>query len=35
MPRITFIRKVEATCGTEIVLGSYGIERELPLNKPV
>jgi cobalt-zinc-cadmium efflux system membrane fusion protein len=33
--RVTFTRKVEGTCGTEIVLAEYGIKRELPLNKPV
>jgi len=33
--RVTFIRKVEATCGTEIVLAEYKIKRELPLNQPV
>jgi len=33
--RITFVRRVEATCGTEIVLAEYNIKRELPLNQPV
>jgi len=33
--RITFVRKVEATCGAEIVLAEYSIKRELPLNQPV
>jgi RND family efflux transporter MFP subunit len=33
--RITFVRKVDASCGTEIVLEEYGIKRELPLNQPV
>lgn len=33
--RVTFVRKVEATCGTEIVLPDYGIKRELPFNQPV
>lgn len=33
--RITFVRKVEATCGDEIVLAEYNIKRELPLNQPV
>jgi RND family efflux transporter MFP subunit len=33
--RVTFVRKVEATCGTEVVLEEYGIKRELPLNQPV
>lgn len=33
--RVTFVRKVEATCGTEIVIPEYNINRELPLNEPV
>ncbi|MBI1762720.1 MAG: efflux RND transporter periplasmic adaptor subunit [Acidobacteria bacterium] len=33
--RVTFLRKVEATCGTEIVLADYGIKRALPLGQPV
>jgi RND family efflux transporter MFP subunit len=33
--RVTFVRKVEATCGTEIVLAEYNIKRELPFNQPV
>jgi membrane fusion protein, heavy metal efflux system len=33
--RVTFVRKVEATCGEEVVLADYNIKRELPLNKPV
>jgi plastocyanin domain-containing protein len=33
--RIIFVRKVEASCGSEIVLEEYGIKRELPLNQPV
>lgn len=33
--RVTFLRKVEVTCGTEIVLEEYNIKRELPLNQPV
>ena len=33
--RVTFVRKVEATCGSEIVLAEYNIKRELPLNQPV
>ena len=33
--RLTFVRQVEATCGTEIVLAAYGIKKELPLNQPV
>ena len=33
--RLTFVREVEATCGTEIVLADYGIKRALPLHQPV
>ena len=33
--RITFVRQVEVTCATEIVLPDYGIKRELPLGEPV
>ena len=33
--RVTFVRKVEATCGTEIVLTEFNVKRELPLNQPV
>jgi hypothetical protein len=33
--RVTFVRKVEATCGTEVVIKEYGIKRKLPLNEPV
>lgn len=33
--RVTFIRQVEITCATEVVLPDYGIKRELPLGKPV
>ncbi len=33
--RIEFVRQVEATCGTEIVIPEYNIKRELPLNEPV
>jgi thiol-disulfide isomerase/thioredoxin len=33
--RLTFIRKVEQTCGREIVIPGYGINRPLPLNVPV
>jgi RND family efflux transporter MFP subunit len=35
LARVTFVRKVEATCGTEVMLPDYGIKRELPLNVPV
>jgi thiol-disulfide isomerase/thioredoxin len=33
--RLTFIRKTEQTCGTEIVIPAYKINRPLPLNVPV
>lgn len=33
--RLTFVRQVEATCGTEIVLADYGIKKDLPLREPV
>lgn len=33
--RLTFVRQIEATCGTEIVLADYGIKKGLPLNQPV
>jgi RND family efflux transporter MFP subunit len=33
--RVTFVRKVEATCGNELLIQDYGIKRELPLNQPV
>jgi thiol-disulfide isomerase/thioredoxin len=33
--QLTFIRKVEATCGREIVIPDYGINRPLPLNTSV
>jgi plastocyanin domain-containing protein len=33
--RVTFVRKIEGTCGTEVVLEAYKIKRELPLNQPV
>jgi peroxiredoxin len=33
--RLTFIRKVAESCGTEIVIPAYGIHRYLPLNVPV
>lgn len=32
---LTFIRKIENTCGTEVVFPDYDIEKDLPLNKPV
>jgi plastocyanin domain-containing protein len=33
--QVTFLRKVSATCGTQIVLPDYDIKRALPLNEPV
>jgi thiol-disulfide isomerase/thioredoxin len=33
--RLTFIRRVQDSCGTEIVIPGYGINRPLPLNVPV
>lgn len=33
--RLTFVRQVEVTCATEVVLPDYGIKRELPLGEPV
>jgi plastocyanin domain-containing protein len=33
--QVTFIRKVSATCGTQIVIAEYDIKRALPLNEPV
>ncbi len=33
--QITFIRKVSATCGTQVVIPEYDIKRALPLNEPV
>ncbi|MEO6723929.1 MAG: efflux RND transporter periplasmic adaptor subunit [Blastocatellia bacterium] len=33
--RVTFTRKVEVSCGTEVVIPDYGIKRELPFNQPV
>lgn len=33
--RVTFTRKVSATCATEVVLPDYGVRRALPLDEPV
>ncbi|MBX7053775.1 MAG: cupredoxin domain-containing protein [Pyrinomonadaceae bacterium] len=32
---LTFIRLTDRTCGTEIVIPDHGINRPLPLNRPV
>ncbi len=33
--RLTFTRKVESGCGTEVLIADYGIRRDLPFNQPV
>jgi plastocyanin len=33
--RVTFVRRVESGCGTEVVLADYNIKRELPFNQSV
>lgn len=33
--RVTFIRKIEETCGKAIAISEYNIRRDLPLNEPV
>jgi plastocyanin domain-containing protein len=33
--KITFLRTTERTCGTEIVIPAYGVNRPLPLNEKV
>ena len=33
--RLTFVRKIEVTCATDVVIPDYEIKRELPLNEPV
>lgn len=33
--RVTFVRRIEETCGKEIALPAYNIRRALPLNEPV
>jgi RND family efflux transporter MFP subunit len=33
--RLTFLRKTDATCATEVVIPDYHIKKALPLNQPV
>src|SRR5882762_1092393 len=33
--QVTFLRKVSATCGTQVVIPEYDIKRDLPLNESV
>lgn len=33
--KITFVRLTDRTCGTEVVIKDFGINRSLPLNQPV
>jgi plastocyanin domain-containing protein len=33
--QVTFVRKSDKTCGTEVLLPDYKIQKALPLNKPV
>ena len=33
--KITFVRKTDMTCATEVVVPEYKIKKALPLNKPV
>lgn len=33
--RITFLRKTDATCATEVVISAYGVRQSLPLNTSV
>ncbi len=33
--RITFVRRIEETCGKEIAIPAHNISRALPLNEPV
>ncbi|MEK6302722.1 MAG: efflux RND transporter periplasmic adaptor subunit [Acidobacteriota bacterium] len=33
--RVTFVRKVEATCGTELLIPDYQVKRDLPFDEPV
>ena len=33
--RVTFTRKTDATCGTEVLFPDYNIKKALPLNQAV
>ena len=33
--QVTFLRTSDQTCGTEVLLPDYKIQKDLPLNKPV
>jgi len=33
--RLTFVREIEATCSTEVVIADFGIKQELPFKQPV
>jgi hypothetical protein len=33
--RLTFVREVGETCGTEVVIAEFNIKQNLPLNEPV
>jgi RND family efflux transporter MFP subunit len=35
LARLTFVRKIEVTCATEVVIEEFSIRRELPFNEPV
>jgi len=35
LARITFVRQVEVTCATEIIISEFNIKRELPFNEAV
>jgi RND family efflux transporter MFP subunit len=35
LTRLTFLRKTEATCATDVVLPEFDIKKKLPLNRPV
>ena len=32
---VTFVRLTDKTCGYKLAIPEYGIERDLPLNKPI